>query len=567
MNILKFSSQFSGENTCIAHFKALRGALFFLSVITLTLVLSIRPMPVAFYLAEFVLCSIIWGLVAFNYRLIDKALESKNKTGTLLSILLSAAFIPTHYHSLNFLILKFERENTGIPAHLEPYVSFFLSYKMAILIPIILFASISLCFIFIYLWGRLRKPVIDFFRNLERFEKVFLKAGGVIFAIITIVLFNLTNVFYLPSADADETVIPFDVVYTTATGVALTRDCYVNPAAPENDLRQPLFGIFAMPFGLLAKCISFVLPMANAYPVIMNIIQILLLLVSFILLGRMLEVSKVSGIYFLLIIVSAFPFMLFALNMEQYVFAFFWTILLVYNSYKTRSTGVLLPIAATGSIVTSATLILPLMFMNKESDIVKKCCKILVLFLAVFVCGGIINIIYKFNILITSYGGFMAPENGLTGKMQQFTHFIPSCFLAPPSQIINYGGHISYQLYANNSYNMAGIILLGFSVLSGFLFRRKYIAKISVGWVGFAFALIGLFGWGTAENGTILYSLYIFWAFIVLLMLLIDKFLTLTKTKSIFHIVYCLLFLALMIYNVKHMFDIINFGITHYPVL
>jgi hypothetical protein len=371
-------------------------------------------------------------------------------------------------------------------------------------------------------------------------------------------------VFYQPFRNG--THIPFDAIYTFDTGSILERNTYANPAAPQNDLRQPLFGIFAMPFGLSAKLVSYIIPSACSYPVSINILQIILLFISMILLSRMLEAGKTTGIYFLLISEVTFPFMLFALNMEQYIFSVFWAVLLIYNSYTTRKVNSFLSVAATGSLLTSVLLIPPLMALNKEfGAIIKKGWKIFVSFIAVFICGGMICIMYKFNWMLTHYETFIASDTGFAGKFRQFTHFIEYCFLAPCSQVVSDGEKISCQICANGSYSITGMIILGLSVLSGILFRRRYMARISLYWTGFAFTLICIFGWGTAEDGTFLYSLYFFWAIAALLALLMDKILS--GTRYVKHLVFCLLILFLMIYNIKHMLDVINFGIIYYPVM
>ena len=535
---------------------------FSLSGITLTILLSMRPMPVYFYLAEFVLCSIIWGVVAFKYRIVDNALKNSCKLEVICSVMLAAAFIPTHYQSLNYLIIKFVNENAGLPASFEPYLSFFLSHKLLFLIPVIAFAAVSLCFIFIFVTGRIRNTVVDFFKGLAKYEKIFLITGSMLYVIIILILFNLTNVFYLPSNDG--TVIPFDVIYSSDTGAILEKNCYVNPSSPENDLKQPLFGIFALPFGLSAKLISFFIPTANSYPVCMNIIQIILMFITMILISRMLEASKTIKIFFLLILTVTFPFMLFALNMEQYIFAVFWTILLIYNSYTTRKTNVTLSVAATGSILTSAILIPLLMVINKEyGTFMKKGFKMLIVFFSVFICGGMMEIVYKFNLILSNYGSFVS-KHGFIDKCRQFTHFIASCFIAPCSQIVSKGDTVTYQQSATGSNHILGISIFGLSLLSGFLFRRQYMAKISLYWAGFAFALICLFGWGTAENGTVLYSLYLFWAFTVLLTLLINKLPT--RINYVKYFIFVVLVVALFVYNIMKMIDIINFGLKYYPV-
>ena len=77
---------------------------FFLSGITLTVLLSIKPMPVMYFVAMFIVCSLIWGYVAFNYRIVDTILKDGTKTDYVLSIVLSAVFISEHYQKLNELI-------------------------------------------------------------------------------------------------------------------------------------------------------------------------------------------------------------------------------------------------------------------------------------------------------------------------------------------------------------------------------------------------------------------------------------------------------------------------------
>ena len=518
-------------------------------------------------MAELLLCSIIWGFVAFKFRIVDKMLANVHRIDVVIAIILSITFIPTQYHSLSLLISIFENkgemqmDTIAVLPSFAPYISFFLSHKLLILIPVIAFAAISLCFIFIYLLGCTKHIVIDFFRGLEKFEKNFLIIGCTLCSMMLILLFNLTNVFYQPSLNGE--IIPYDVIYTTDTGALLNS--YVYPVDLENDMRQPLFGIFALPFGLFAKFISYIIPTSITYPISMNIIQIILLLVTIILLSRMLEVSKTTRLFFLLFAVSSFPVMLFALNMEQYIFAVFWTILLIYNSYSTRKTNNIMAVAATGSILTSAILVPLLMVLNKEfALIIKKGFKMVMLFFSVFICGGMIDVIYRAGSMFTKYEKFVS-NNGFIDKFQQFTHFIASCFIAPCSRIVSDEYFVAYRLCENYSLNMFGILLLGLSLLAAWLFREKIIAKISLFWICFAFVLISLFGWGIAENGTILYAYYIFWSFATLLVLLIDK--VISKTRNITkYLVYGILVLALMVYNIIHLMDIINFGIKYYAV-
>ena len=537
---------------------------FFLSGISLTVLLSLRPMPIIYYVVEFVLCSLIWGYIAFKYRFIHKVVAYCTRTDLIFSILLSAAFVPTHYQTLDKLIHIFLERNIQVPVALTSYFTFFLSHKQVILTLLLAFASFSLCFIFMYVSGRLRTKIIDFFKGLARYEKVFLLTGCAVFALVTVILFSQSNIYYQPERE-DTGPVLWDIVYTFDSGSNIKSNCYANPASPDNDLKQSLFGVFAMPFGLCAHLISFLIPSTIAYPVCINIIQIILLFITILLLSRMLNAGKETTLFFLIFSVAAFPFLLFAFNMEQYIFALFWTIVLVYNSFVTKKTNDVLSVAAAGSIITSVILIPLLYAINKEYKmIIHKGWHICRMFFAIFICGGVIDVIYRMNVSINDYVGFLS-NHGYMDKLRQFTHFILSCLMAPHSRLMNYNEHIAYQLDMPDSFNLFGIIILVLAVWSGVLFRRRFIAKISLYWVGFSFALIAMIGWGTAENGTILYSLYIYWAFTILLSLLIDALFS--KTKYLMYAVYGILITMLSIYNIKGILEIVNFGLTYYPRL
>lgn len=540
--------------------------LFFLSGITLTIALSVKPMPVAFYAIELVACSILWGMIAFKYRIIEKVLKSTSKIGVLLSILLSIAFVVEQYNGLVANIERLEVLHIQANSSLAPYASYitaFWSYKLFFLVPVFAFSAYSLCCLLICVYSGVKDPILSFFKNLETHERIFLITVSLLAATAILIVFHATNAFYMPFSEGRE--INFDVIYTSDAGILLRRDAYINPASGENDLRQPLFGIFAMPFGLLAKLISYIILSPSSYPLISNILQVTLLIISLILFSRMLEVSKTSKIYFLITATACFPFLLFSLNMEQYIFAVFWTTLLLYNSYKTRQVSIPLSVAAAGSILTSCVLVPFLLILNKEvKNGMRKCIKMSVLFLGIFICGGMINVIYRTKTLFTEYFKYTEADHGFIGKCHQFTGFISSCFFAPCSEVVS-TTYTSYQLCASHSFNVIGITILALCIVSVLLHRDRYIAKISGYWIGFAFLLICVLGWGTSENGTILYSLYFYWAFLIPITLLIEK--AFTKTKFIGHLLFCILIASLISLNIKGGFDLINFGITYYPVV
>lgn len=55
------------------------------------------------------------------------------------------------------------------------------------------------------------------------------------------------------------------------------------------------------------------------------------------------------------------------------------------------------------------------------------------------------------------------------------------------------------------------------------LFRRDRLARLCLAWVGVSFVLLCLVGWGTAENGLVLYTPYFVWAVLGLLTLALAR--------------------------------------------
>jgi len=71
-------------------------------------------------------------------------------------------------------------------------------------------------------------------------------------------------------------------------------------------------------------------------------------------------------------------------------------------------------------------------------------------------------------------------------------------------------------------------------------------------------------GWGTSENGLVLYTLYFGWAFVSLILLLIKRLF-----RQVRPLQYGLLgagILALCYANAVGLADILRFGLQYYPV-
>ena len=70
-----------------------------------------------------------------------------------------------------------------------------------------------------------------------------------------------------------------------------------------------------------------------------------------------------------------------------------------------------------------------------------------------------------------------------------------------------------------------------------------------------------ILGWGTKENGLILYSLYFGWAYFVLIFQLLNN---IFKNNKVFKIAFIILILLMVIGYIPELFNIFKFAILNY---
>ena len=116
------------------------------------------------------------------------------------------------------------------------------------------------------------------------------------------------------------------------------------------------------------------------------------------------------------------------------------------------------------------------------------------------------------------------------------------------------------------SINFIGIVILVLVIVSAILNKDKKSSLLSAGWIVFSvFMLLGL-GWGTKENGLILYALYFGWAFLVLLFQLVEKIEYKLNVKFLVPVFGIGCAIALAVVNIPAIMEMVNFAITYFPV-
>ena len=168
---------------------------------------------------------------------------------------------------------------------------------------------------------------------------------------------------------------------------------------------------------------------------------------------------------------------------------------------------------------------------------------------------------------IVNMGQFTGEKLTWADKLWQYLVFLPGCLLAPAAGAdFEKVGFPSWQLAAAEGVHFGGVLILLLCALSLWLNRKDRISCLCGGWMVFSFLLLFGLGWGTQENGLVLYALYFGWAMLALLYRLIqweEKRLARANLTTAAAVAAAI---AMAVYNLPALGQMIRFAITHYPL-
>lgn len=380
-------------------------------------------------------------------------------------------------------------------------------------------------------------------------------------AIFTMAVFFSSSAFYGSQA-------PYDLIYTSDSPLLVKENAYLVLLQYQNDLRQPLFAVFAAPFLGLSFLLSRLLgASAPLHALLMNLPQVGLLVLSAHLLGRMLGLRPGWRLAFVVLVCCTWPVLLFSVMMEQYIFAAFYLICFVYLLCCHDRRDRLTLIGAGGTLLTSL-IALPVMsrrnplrdFRGWYGDMLNRALEF-ILALLVF-CR--LDIILGAVTSLIELSEFSGAKLTALDKLRQFTVFLGSCLLAPQSEaVLNTSGVLSWQLVFPTAFSALGVAVAGLCLLGFWLRRKDGVARLAGFWLVFSFLLLFGMGWGTQENGLILYSLYFGWA-ILLLLFRLGQALT-AKLPQLRPELYAVCLAVLLWQNLPAMARLLSFAIHYYP--
>ena len=445
-----------------------------------------------------------------------------------------------------------------------------------------------------------------FFKSLDKTEKGFLVIAICVSSILIIISYNITSIFtkaYVPEEKRKYTmyyevesneniekgkilpemvysVITGNVLYTFDTQFLLDMDIYNNINASENDIRQPLFAVFSLPYTILPRLLSEI-SFDEIYLPLIAIIQAIIIFVTIILLEKMMKLKGLSRLLFMIFLSVAYPTLLFMLNMEQYVIHVFYLIVFIYMGINKIQDKDMAYIMATGTLLTSGILFPLLGEKNNIKNSIKNIFITFLKFMAIFIISARVLLLSpnKVNSMHELYTNFTKPVTSSVERINMYTHFALNTIVSPqtevredllPTKLMVIDGQKffikPYNTYIsqtnNTNTNILGIIILCITFL-GFIFNRKdSFSKICFVWILFSFVLLSIIGYGADENGFILYAYYFSWAFVCLLFKFFET--VLQKWPKVKNTIYALAIIPVAVINFYGIYQLIEFGLQYY---
>lgn len=436
-------------------------------------------------------------------------------------------------------------------------------------------AVVAIFFVYICVlvfWKEMTKIISDngIFDNVNIPEQIVYSILIVASVALVVFSFAQTEAFY-------GTEYGYDIIYTSDSPSLVKGNVYLALPHPENDLRQPLFAVFAVPFVgipyLFGKLLG---ASASMQAILVNMVQVIMLFAANFMLAKMLKLNPIKRVCFMLLTSCTYTHLLFTLMMEQYIVAYFWLIFCVYLISENQRPNRIALWGAGGTLLTSMVL-LPFLpdknpvrnFREWFADMVKFGLEFVTVMLVFCRFDVIFNLVPRISYL----GRFTGKTVTFADKFYQYITFISNCFVAPDAGVstatVQHSSavpDISWQLNTVTSINFIGITILLLAIVSAVLNRDKKSSLLSAGWVAFSVVMLLGLGWGTQENGLILYALYFGWAFLVLLFQLVEKTEDKLNIKFLVPVFSIGCTVVLAVVNIPAILEIVNFAITYFPV-
>lgn len=429
-------------------------------------------------------------------------------------------------------------------------------------------AFVSAFFVFsatALLYNYLGKKLKSVFADLTKFEYIiYTLLIALVLGFVTYSFLN-TQVFY-------KTDYICDIIYTSDSQMLVKNNVYMNLTYAENDIRQPLFAVFATPFAGFGYALSLIFSSVEcSYALFMNLVQIVLMILSNLMLAKLLKLSSYERVGFMILSSITYTTLLFSLMMEQYIIAYFWAIFAVYQYCQEKASDSFTIAAASGSLLTSLVLApiasqhltLKDITNSKIKAFIRDMEKSVLAFVFFFLAFARVSMTNNFDTLMR----FTGENISIQHRVLQYFSFISDCFIKPDT-VTGFADTKNpiWKLNDITTLSIVGVAVFVLAILGFIVTRKNKLSLIAMYWVMFSVVILLVVGWGSSENGMILYALYFSWAFLVLIYQLVLAIAKKFNIKAITFVLSVIAIVVLAIINIPAIYDLLQFGILNYPV-
>ena len=203
---------------------------------------------------------------------------------------------------------------------------------------------------------------------------------------------------------------------------------------------------------------------------------------------------------------------------------------------------------------------------RKFSNFVKNTLKLCGAFFAVMILSGQLTAFLDIPSYIEGYGYYTGVDVPLLSKLMQYVTFVRSSLFAPGSHVdFEAYRHVSWQMLPVYQFPKLGILMLIASIGGIAVKPKAWFTRICAVWMAFSLLLLGIVGWGTIDNGLMLYTLYFGWAFVAMAFQLGDWLLHRWQIVEIVFFLGLILFVGLR--NVTSLKAALVFATQFFPAL
>lgn len=418
----------------------------------------------------------------------------------------------------------------------------------------------------IYVLQFVLERLLPLLRSLSTAERILYGAVLLLLEAFVIVSFCGSEAFWGTSYD-------YDVIFTSDSPFLIRENAFLYVSNPENDIRQPLFALFAAPFVGVGYALSLPFSFAGSVvtPLLMNLVQIVLLLAGNLMLADMTCHSRRSRICFMLISSWTYATLLFSLMVEQYIVVYFWLMLAIY-CFEKKNRMPALTVAAMGGTLMTGMVFLPLSHdytgerggeLRRIASDMEKAVMTFVMLAAAFSQS---DVFLNFSRSLKHLSGFTGGY-GWKERLHQYSSFVSSVFIAPETKVYY---HERYSIALSDAsfsqLNVVGLLLIAFCVLGFFLVKKDKLTVLAGIWIAFSAFMLLMLGWGSKENGMVLYILYFGWAFLVLLFRLVEWAAEKIGFDWLVPVASGAVILLLAWVNAHGLYELLHFAFQYYPL-